>query len=419
MSAASETLPMPRLVLPAPAAEAAAPPAAEATAPPTKRRRAPLVLAGLLLVAAAVAVYLYVSRLGKETTDDAQVESHVANVAARTAGRVARVLVQDNQHVAVGDVLVELDARDAQARLSATRADLAAATAALHAAETQLALTEKTATANLAVARGGIAQARAVSGTTGASIAQAEADLVAARSRRALAATELARSERLLEAEAVAEAEVDNRRSTLEQADAAVDQAEARLRTAEAGRANASGTVAAANGRLIAAESGPEQIEAARAQVEVATAKVAQAQAAVDQAQIAFDETKVRAEVAGVVTRRTIEPGQMVGPDRPLMAIVDDAQPWIVANFKETQLAGMQEGQRVKVELDAYDTPLWGRVESLAPGTGSRFALLPPDNASGNFTKVTQRVPVKIVLDDLHGLRLRPGLSAEVTVYTK
>jgi membrane fusion protein (multidrug efflux system) len=388
--------------------------------PPKKRSRARIVLPALIALAVAGAGTAYAIGYGKESTDDAQVEGHISGVSPRIAGQVLRVLVKDNQRVKPGDVLVELDDRDVLAKLSAARADLTAATAALHAAEAQVPVTEKAATSNLALAHGGIAQARAVEGTTRAGIEQARADIAAAESRQALAKLELDRTEKLVQSGALSPAELDSRRATAEQADAAVQQARARLASAQAGIANSSGTIESARARSIAAESGPEQVEVTKAQVEVARAHVEQAQAALEQALLNESYTKIRAEVGGVVARRSVEVGQLVSPDRPLMAIVPLDDTWVVANFKETQIAEMRPGQRARVSVDAYSGhDLYGHVDSLAGGTGSRFSLLPPDNASGNFTKVVQRVPVLVRLDPHPSYVLRPGMSVSVSVTTE
>jgi membrane fusion protein, multidrug efflux system len=398
------------------------PPARPDLAPKAKkapRKKAPLVLGALVAVAAAIAGYIYVSSRGKESTDDAQVEGHISNVAARVPGQVKRVLVTDDQQVKAGEVLVELDDADLVARLAAAKADLAAAEAGLHAAQTQLSLTRKQVDANLAIARGGIAQAAAVSGSTQAMIDQAQADVVAAQSRVDLARTELTRSQKLVDSGAVPQAELDAKQAAADQAAAALVQARARVVTAMANRSNSSGTAEAARGRLLVAQTAPEQVEAAQAQVELATAKVAQATAAVQQAELNLGYTKIRAEIDGSVAKRNVEPGQMVSPERALMALVGTGDAWVVANFKETQLEDIRPGLRVKVAIDGYGgAPLAGVVESIQAGTGARFSLLPPDNASGNFTKVTQRVPVRIQIADRRGLTLRPGMSANVTVYT-
>jgi membrane fusion protein, multidrug efflux system len=384
-----------------------------------KRRRAPLVFGGLLVAGAAVATYIYVSRVGREKTDDAQVEAHVSNVAARIAGQVKRVLVADNQEVKVGDPLVELDDRDQQVKLAAARADLAAGNAQLRMAQTQLALTEKTARANLTVAQGAIAQAAAVTGSTAAQIDQAKADVAAAESRKQLTKVDRERAERLHATGAVTRSEIDARVAADTQADASLAQAQARLASALANRSNSSGTEVSARGRLHAAETVDEQIEGARAQVALAEARVAQAQAALERAALELEYTKLRAEIAGTISKRAVEPGQLVSPDRALMAIVDLSDTWVVANLKETQLADIKPGQAVEVEIDTFGGTLDGRVDSIAAGTGARFSLLPPENASGNFIKVTQRVPVKIKIDDRRGRLLRPGMSAVVVIHTR
>jgi membrane fusion protein (multidrug efflux system) len=392
---------------------------APAPPPPRPRRRAPIVLGVLVLAAGAVATVLYFSRLGREKTDDAQVEAHASNVSARIAGQVRRVLVADNQNVKVGDVLVELDDRDQQVKLVSARADLAASTAQLRLAQTQLALTEKTAKANLAVAQGAIAQAAAVTGSTAAQIDQARADVDAAKSHKLLTKLDRDRTEKLRATGAATQADIDARVAADTQADAQLAQSEARLVSALANRSNSSGTEASARGHLLAAQTIDEQVEAARAQVSLAEARVAQAQASVERAGLEVEYTKIHAEMAGQVSKRSVEPGQLVSPDRMLMTIVDLGDTWVVASPKETQVAEIKEGQAVDIEVDAFPGTLTGHVDSVSAGTGARFSLLPPENATGNFIKVTQRVQVKIKIDDRKGHALRAGMSAEVVIHTK
>lgn len=393
-------------------AETAAP-----TPPAKKTSRAMIVLPVLAGIAAVGAGAVYWLGRGAEATDDAQVEGHVTNVAARVPGQVKRVLVKDNQVVKAGDVLVELDDRDLATRLAAARADQQAARAQVRAAETQLALTETTSRSNLSVARGGITQAAALEGTTRAAIDQARADVAAAEARATLTRADLGRSRRLFADDAIAQAELDARQSAFDQADAALTQARARLASAEASLGSSRGSTESARGRLVAAESGPVQVQSARAQLELAQARLAQVDAAVAQAELNLSYTRVRAETAGTVARRTVEPGQTVSPERPLMAIVGLDDTWVVANFKEDQLRDMRAGQQAEVRVDTFGGRRFaGHIESFAPGTGSRFSLLPPDNASGNFTKVVQRVPVLVRLDATPGVVLRPGMSARVTV---
>ena len=394
----------------------------EVLTPPDRkpRRKAPLIAGGLLAVGASVAAIVFITSRGKETTDDAQIEGHVSPVAARVSGQVKRVLVKDNQRVKTGDVLIELDDSDYAVRVASSRADLAAAQATEHAAEATLELTKKQLDANLAIARGGISQAASVSGSMQAMIDQANADVASASSRLSLAKTELARTQKLVDQGAVPRNELDARLDAVSQGEAAVAAARARVVTAEANRSNSSGTTEAARGRLLIAQAVPEQIAVAQAAVEQGKAKVDQAAAALHQAELNLGYTKIRAEIDGVVSKRTVEPGQLVSSDRALLALVDTSEEWVVANFKETQLDKMHAGQRVKIKIDGFDDKtLKGIVDSIQAGTGSRFSLLPPDNAAGNFTKVTQRVPVKILIPDHESLELRPGMSADVTVYTE
>jgi membrane fusion protein (multidrug efflux system) len=387
---------------------------------PRKRRAAPIVLPVLLLLAAGAGGTAYVRGIGKESTDDAFVEGHVDNVSSRVAGQVARVLATDNELVEAGAPLVELDDRDARVRLDAATADLEASKASLVAAEKQLALITKNVDAALVQARGGMTQAASLSSSAAASIAQARADVDAAESRKALAETELRRSRQLRSENAVAPADLDAKQAIYDQAEAGVAQAQARLRAATASDTNAAGNWTAANGRLEAAQTAPEQVASATAQVGVARARVAQAEAALSAAQLNLSYMTVRAPIRGRVSRRTVEPGQMVAPERPLLSVVGLDDVWVVANFKEDQLADIREGQPVRFTVDAFGSrEINGHVDSVAAGSGSRFALLPPDNASGNFTKVVQRIPVLIRFEPVAGLGLRPGMSTYVTVFTK
>ncbi|HEY4239260.1 MAG TPA: HlyD family secretion protein [Kofleriaceae bacterium] len=394
------------------------PPLDKAPVPP-KKRKALFVFVGLVVVAAGIAAWIYFARLGKEKTDDAQVEAHISNVAPRITGQVKKVLVEDNQPVKAGDVLIELDDREQQARVAAAKADLAANMAQLRMANTQASLTEKTSKANLAIARGGIDQAQAVSGSTQANIDQAKANVVAAESHATFAKEEHDRATRLNKDGALAKAELDARAAADDQAQAQLAQSKAALASAVANRSNVTGTETSARGKLLAADTVDEQVEAAKAQVALAEAHVSQSQTALDRAQLDLDYTKVRAEMAGNVTKRSVEPGQTVSPDRALMAIVDLSDTWVIANLKETQLDDIKPGQAVDIEVDSFSGEFHGKVDSIAAGTGSRFSLLPPENASGNFIKVTQRVPVKIKLDDRAGRVLRPGMSCDVVIHTK
>jgi len=390
------------------------------SAPPKKASKAKFVFAGLVVVLATGGATAWALGRGKESTDDAFVEGHVASVAARIQGQVVAVNVKDNQLVEIGTVLVEIDNRDANVRLATAAADLLSAKASLTAAETQLALTVKNVDAMLRQAKGGVTSASAMAGSSKASIDQAKADVDAAESRRALAELDLHRSEKLRADGAIAQADLDSRKALYDQAVAGVAQARAREQNAVVGTTNAAGSIETAQGHLVAAQAGPEQIDASRAAVAVAQARVAQADAAVEQARLNVSYTQVKAQIRGVVSRRSVEVGQTVDPSRPLMAIsaLDDL--WVVANFKEDQIAEIREGAKAKVTIDAFSGRSFSaHVDSVQAGSGARFSLLPPDNASGNFTKVVQRIPVLIRIDDKpQNVVLRPGMSTNVTVIT-
>ncbi len=395
-----------------------APPAAQL--PVTRRKRTPVLIAGLGAAAVLVSATWYLLHLGRESTDDAQVEGRVMTVSARVPGQVLRVRVDDNQVVEAGDVLVELDPADYAAKLDAARADLAAARAAADGARSALALTEKAAPANLVQAQGGLIAASFSLTSAEAEIEQARSDLAAADSRQSLAELNLKRARALVESNVLPAADLDQRQTEFDAANAQYQRERARLAAALAGRAGSGGGLLLAKGRLSAAQTAAEQVASARAALALVEAKALQAEAALKLAELNLSYATVRAPRRGVVSRRSVEQGQTVGPERSLLAIVPLDDVWVVANFKEDQLAEMRAGQRTTVRLDTYGRrEFHGHVESIAGATGARFALLPPDNATGNFVKVVQRVPVLIRLDGSAGVELRPGMSADVTVRTR
>jgi membrane fusion protein, multidrug efflux system len=385
-----------------------------------RRKRTPFVIGGLAAAAVLASGVLYLAQRGRETTDDAQVEGRVMSVSARVTGQVVRVHVEDNQLVEAGDVLVDLDPADYAAKVEAARADLAAARAAADGARATLALTEKAAPASLVQAQGGLTVATSSLTSAETTIEQAKADLAAAESRRTLAGINLKRARSLVEAKVLPQSDLDLRQTDYEAASAEYQRERARVAAALAGRAGSGGSLQLARGRLTAAQTAAEQVASARAALALADAKVLQTCAALNLAELNLSYTTVRAPRRGLVSRRSVEQGQAVGPERPLLAIVPLDDVWVVANFKEDQLAGMHAGQKADVRLDTYGRRKFqGHVESIAAGTGARFALLPPDNATGNFVKVVQRIPVLIRLDGEAGVPLRPGMSADVIVRTK
>lgn len=406
-----------------PPAEPSSDPSTEGTGPASGRelkpakKRAPRVLLSLVVAALMAAGTVWLLGRGKESTDDAQVEGHVVTVSVRTAGQVAKVNITDNQQVNAGDVLVELDLDELKARAAVAHADRLAAEAALALAQAQLALTERTSAANIRQARGGVSQAASGVASSKAQLEQAQADIATAESRRSLALKELQRVRELFERGSVSQAELDARQAAFDQSEAGLELARARLQSSQAVIFGNYGGVEQAQGRLVAAMTAPQQVQSAQAQVQLSQARVEQTRAAERLAELNLSYGVVRAPAAGVVSRKNVEVGSLVSPERPILALVPLNEVWVVANFKEDQIGAMRPGQPAQVKIDTFPgRKLSAHLESIAAGTGARFALLPPDNATGNFVKVVQRVPVRIKIDDLRGLVLRPGMSADVTV---
>jgi membrane fusion protein, multidrug efflux system len=389
----------------------------------------------LLVSIGGVAAWLYTTR-GQESTDDAQVDAHVIPIAARIGGHVLRVAVNDNQLVEAGTVLVEIDPRDYQVAVDKARAELADAEATAIAAQSNVPITSTTTGSDVSAAQGSVEQAR--SGTDAASkeievsrarLGAAQARLREAEANATRATRDVERLRGLLAKDEISQQQFDSAAAAADAAKASVDTAKAQILEAEAGirmsesrRAQAAAGELQAQAALKSAQTGPEQVTATRARASSAQARVEQAQATLAQAELNLEYAVVKAPARGVVSKKSINPGQVIQPGQPLLAIVQSDDVWITANFKETQLAGMQPGQKVTIEVDAYGgREFTGHVDSISAATGARFSLLPPENATGNYVKVVQRVPVKIVLEsgqDPEHL-LRPGMSVVPTVYTR
>jgi membrane fusion protein, multidrug efflux system len=404
-------------------------------APLLQQRRVRIVGGVVLLIVLAIAVWLWLTA-GRESTDDAQVDAHVTQIAARVGGSVLRVPVADNQQVDAGAVLVEIDPRDYQVALERARAELADAQAAAAAAQTNVPITSTTATSNVTNAQGSVEQARGGVDAAQKEVEASHARLATARARlreaqanSAKTARDVERLRGLLAKDEVSQQQFDAASAAADAAKAAADsaasqvnEAEAGIRVAESRLVQARGGQQQAEAGLRTAQTAPEQVAAMRARAESALARVKQTQAALAQAELNLQYVTVKAPQRGVVSRKSVEIGQVIQPGQPLMALIPLDNVWVTANFKETQLTNMRPGQRSTIKVDAYGGRQFkGRVDSIAPATGARFSLLPPENATGNYVKVVQRVPVKIVLDagqDPEHL-LRPGMSVVPTVYTK
>jgi len=398
-------------------------------------QRVRILIGVVVLVAIGVGVWWWIAA-GRESTDDAQVDAHITPIASRVGGTVLHVLVEPNQEVEAGAVLVEIDKRDYEVALERARAELADAEAAAVAAKASVPITSTTASSNVTTARGGVEQADSsyLEAQQAVEVARTRLSTAQAREREAeansLKATrDVERLKPLLAKDEIAQQQFDaavaaaaaNKAAT-ESAQAQVKEAELGIRVAESRLAQAGVGRQQASAGLKTAQTAPEQVTASRARADAADAKVRQNKAMVKQAELNLEYATVKAPVKGIVSRKSVETGQVIQPGQPLMTIIPLDRVWVTANFKETQLANMRPGQRVKIEVDAYDgREFSGKVESLAAATGSRFSLLPPDNATGNYVKVVQRVPVRILLDEGQDPEqlLRPGMSVVPTVYTR
>lgn len=393
-----------------------------------------LLIGGVILLLVVLALFLYYHN--RESTDDAQVSGHVTPVASKIYGRVGQVLVQDNQQVKTGQLLVKLDPRDAEAGVEQAKAALALAENEARAAgidvprvRENVASGTSSADAQLQAAQADLEKAQVTyEQARTADLAWAQANVEKSRANAQLAEANLQRYKPLMErgeiskqqfdaAKADADAAASTLRADLErlaQAQHSVDIAKAQLEAAKARVDQARATVQAAR-----ADTRQVSIRSADAQAKLA--KVEQARATLQAAVLNLSYTDIVAPVGGVATDKQVEVGQVVQGGQGLLVVVPLEDVWVTANFKETQLKKMHPGQYAELKVDTYGRSFPGHVDSIAGATGSILSLLPPENATGNFVKVVQRIPVKIVLDPIAPERaiLRPGMNVDATVITK
>jgi membrane fusion protein (multidrug efflux system) len=388
----------------------------EETVKKPRGKRAFLALGVLLLVVlGGIGVYSYATG-NRENTDDAVVEADVVAVTARVSGVVSKLLVEDNQVVKQGDLLLQLDDADLAAKLAQARAELQTAqaqAAGAHAQEHVVAAT----------ARGGLESARAQASASTSAVQAADAQIAVARAAltRAQAAVEkadrdLARAKELVASDAIARQQLDAAQLAADSAHAELAQAQAGVTAAEEAKRTAQSRVAEAQAHVSQTTPVGQQIEAAHSAALLADARVSAAEAAVRLAELQLSYTKVVAPSDGLVTQLGARQGALVQAGQPLAQLVPPTT-YLIANFKETQIDRMRAGNRAEVTIDAYPGRTFeATVDSLAGGTGARFSIIPPDNASGNFVKVVQRVPVRLAWKTEPDVPLRAGLSADVTV---
>lgn len=388
-----------------------------------------LIVLVVLLAGGAWAYFHYRDRI---STDDAQVDAHITAVAPRIAGNVIEVLATDNSEVKAGDVLVRIDPRDYQVRVDQAKAALVQARSQLATAQTVVPLTTETtqsgtsgASAQLADAMAELDRARiAAQQASTSSIAESEANVRSKQANNDRAQADLARMKPLLDKAEISRQQYDAYVAAARVAESDLAVAQQKLASARQDAEMRNAQVNVAQSRVAQARAGLETSQANRKQVDVrraeagtASSAVGIAQANLAAAELQLSYTTIVAPVDGRVTRKSVEPGQTVAPGQSLMTIIPLHDVWVTANFKETQLASVHPGQRAEIDVDMYGKTVEGHVDSIASATGSRLSLLPPENATGNFVKVVQRIPVKILVDNAHGLTLRPGMNVNATIF--
>ena len=367
-----------------------------------------------------------------ESTDDAEIDGNVVAISARVAGHVSEVLVEDGQMVKKGDVLVKLDPKDFEIAIERAKADLNNELANLQSSRHDVPLTTATTSSTLNGAKStrqdaaeAINYAAQQHNVAQARFSLAQANVKVAEANATKAAQDVERYKTLVAKDEISKQQYDQAVAASEAAKATVDAQKAAVVEAQHGVGATAVAVEQARAKLGHAEAevqnamtGPQQVTITESQVAVAQAKVAQRQADLDQALLNLQYTTVLAPIDGVVGKKNINPGQNVAVGQQMMAIVPLDDLWVTANFKETQLKNMRVGQKVKLSVDAYGRDYNGTVESIAGASGAKFSLLPPENATGNYVKVVQRIPVRIAFDPGQNADhlLRPGMSVVPSV---
>ncbi|MGB2644570.1 MAG: HlyD family secretion protein [Candidatus Acidiferrum sp.] len=392
------------------------------------------IIGGVVLLAVLLGLFLYYHN--RESTDDAQIDGHITPIAAKVYGRVEKVLVLDNQQVKAGQELVKIDPRDYQAALDQAKAALELAESEARSAGVDVPRTAEnvasgtsSADAQLLGSQADLASAQAMyEQAQTADLAFAQANVNKSLANAALAQADLARYKPLMEKGEISEQQYDAAKANADATASALKADQEKLAQAQRNVEVVKAQLDAAKARVLQARAGVENAQANKRQVGMRTAdaqakiaKVAQAQAELEAAQLNLSYTDVVAPVDGVATHKQVEPGQIVQAGQGLMVVVPLQDVWVTANFKETQLRNMKPGQKAEVKVDTYGKTFSGHVDSIAGATGGMLSLLPPENATGNYVKVVQRIPVKILLDknSVEGTLLRPGMNVDATVITK
>jgi membrane fusion protein (multidrug efflux system) len=396
-----------------------------------RRMRRALLVVALAVIAGGVWAYFHYRY--RVSTDDAQVDGHLVSIAPRISGTVLQILIHDNEHIVAGQELVRIDPRDFQARVDQARAALKQAESQVGAASVTVPLTQETTQTGTSAAEAQLADAEAeyqrakaaYEQANGADLAFAQANIKAKQAANDRAQADLERMEPLVKKQEISRLQYDGFLAAARVAASELQAAQEKLASAtkeaeirQAAMAAAASRVSQARAQLRQSIAGHKQVAIRAADLKSATARVAQAKADLELAELQLSYTNIVAPVEGVVTNKTVQIGQIVQPAEQMFTLIPLHQTWVTANFKETQLADIRPGQHAEISVDMYDKTITGHVDSIAGATGARLSLLPPENATGNFVKVVQRIPVKILVDQTPGIILRPGMSVEATILT-
>jgi len=403
-------------------------------APPKKSRIGRiLVLVVVLAIVVGGGIYLWKYFNTYESTDDAQIDGHINAISGRINGNVIEVLAEDEQVVKAGDVLVRIDPRDYEVAVAKAEADLRDAEAALESSRIDIPITNTNTASQLKTANSSRADATAFVLGSQRSLSAARARLESAQAQVREAEANLkkanddvVRYKLLVDKNEIprqtydtAVAEAAATQATLDSRKAAVNEAEQNIVVAQSAVDQAIQRITQADASIESAMTAPKQVQVSEARAKSAQAQVAQRKALLDQAKLNLSYCTIVSPVNGIVGKKTVELGQNISPGQQLMAVVPLDDIWVTANFKETQLNRMNPGQNVRFSVDASGKEYTGKIQAVGGASGARFSLLPPENATGNYVKVVQRIPVRINLDpgqnDDH--RLRPGMSVDPKVY--
>ncbi|HEV2289511.1 MAG TPA: HlyD family secretion protein [Candidatus Acidoferrales bacterium] len=398
------------------------------------RVRQRLMIAGAILVAVILGMWLHYRN--RQTTDDAEVDGHIIPISSRVPGSVVQVLVKDNEYVTKGQILVELDPRDYQAKVDDAKAALAMAQSRAQSANVNVPLTSETTQSGTSGADAGVIAAQAaydqanlaLKQASTSELAYAQANVQKEQAANDKAQSDLARMKPLAAKNEISQQQYDAYDAAATEAKSELDAAQQNLALAQqtigvrqAQVESAQADLEKAKADLAAAQANTKQVVISSANASSAHAAVAQAQANLEAAELNLGYTKIVAPEDGVITNKTVQVGEILAPGQGLLVLIPLKDVWVTANYKETQLAKVQPGDRAEIYVDMYGKTFTGHVDSIAGATGSRLSLLPPENATGNYVKVVERIPVKIDLDPIPANEaiLRPGMNVEATIITK